>query len=281
MDTPKNIDIKVQEDQLNLTYYPCAGSDQLIVINAGIALKQSFYAKFATFLVGKQYNVLTWDARGIGQSATKPAKTDPIQFSDWGEHDFDSVLNYAHQTLGYAWENITLLAHSQGATISGLSQSLPKLKQLKFIASGTSSIERYTPKARAKLQLLWRLVIPAAVKFYNYLPGKFGVGADLPKGVVAQWRKWSLSKNYLFSDNQLNLTAYSAFTGQIDAVGFTDDIEFAPKACSEELLSNFPAASKNLTIFTPAELNQKYIGHLGFFKKEALFETIYQTLKFA
>ena len=64
---------------------------KIIVISSAIGVKQTFYAKYATYLANKGYLVFTYDYRGIGDSKPKKLKDlspneifySITEFSEW------------------------------------------------------------------------------------------------------------------------------------------------------------------------------------------------------
>ncbi len=58
---------------------------KIIVISSAIGVKQTFYAKYATYLANKGYLVFTYDYRGIGDSKPKKLKDFKAHFTDWAD----------------------------------------------------------------------------------------------------------------------------------------------------------------------------------------------------
>ncbi|WP_281558833.1 alpha/beta fold hydrolase [Thalassomonas sp. RHCl1] len=250
-------------------YLPAtAANNRFIIINSALGIKQDFYRALAQYLTEHGCSVITWDPRGIGGSQSENIKTDPAQLRDWGSLDLDALLHHVTDNQWARWQDITLIGHSAGGHLTGLCQSLDKIKQIILISSGTCSWKLYPLSQWPKMLLTWYLLLPAVVKTLNYLPGKLGIGHDLPKGIALEWRNWSTNQEYLFSDKTLKQTYYHEYQGSIHAVGFTDDVSFSPRKTIEDLIARFPKAKKQLQIFHPSEFRQKHIGHFGFFKQD-------------
>ncbi|WDE01072.1 alpha/beta fold hydrolase [Thalassomonas actiniarum] len=250
-------------------YLPAtASNNRFIIINSALGVKQDFYQALAQYLAEHGCTVITWDPRGIGGSQSENVKTDPAKLRDWGSLDLDALLHHVTANHWARWQDITLIGHSAGGHLVGLCRSLDKIRQIILISSGTCSWKLYPLSQWPKMWLSWYLLLPALVKIRGYIPGKTGIGHDLPKGVALDWRNWSTSKEYLFSDRTLEQTYYHEYQGNIHAVGFSDDIGFSPKKTIEDLMARFPRASKQLQIFHPSEFRQKRIGHFGFFKRD-------------
>ena len=56
-----------------------------VVIHSATGVPRRYYSAFAQHLGEQGFDVLLWDARGIGESATLPARDDPATMRDWGQ----------------------------------------------------------------------------------------------------------------------------------------------------------------------------------------------------
>jgi len=184
-----------------------------------------------------------------------------------GQIDLEAILNHIVDENWTDWHKITLLGHSAGGHLVGLCRSINKIKNIIFISSGTCTWRLYSIKQWPKMWFAWYLMVPIVSKVLGYVPGKFGVGHDLPKGVALDWKNWSTNKDYLFSDASLVDVYYHKYKGKIHAIGFSDDVSFSPKKTIDDLMKHFPNAKKSTLIFHPEEFKQNKIGHFGFFKQ--------------
>ncbi|WP_171044198.1 alpha/beta hydrolase family protein [Pseudoalteromonas aurantia] len=248
----------------------------LVVINSALGVKQEFYFPLAKYLANKGFSVITWDPRGIGLSSQHDVRHDKSRLRDWGQRDLTYLLDYIIERSWTSWQNLTLIGHSAGGHLVGLCPRIKHIKKVILICSGTCYWQLYPLIHQPKMLLAWCIVFPLVYKVLGYLPNKFGIGHDLPKGIVSDWRKWSLNEDYLFSDNTLGEHFYASYSGQLHAVGFSDDTGFSPKKTIADLAKRFPLANKSIKIYKPKELNKNKIGHFGFFKpgNELLWENI-------
>ncbi|MDH5560877.1 MAG: alpha/beta fold hydrolase [Deltaproteobacteria bacterium] len=247
-----------------------AGNGSFIVLNSALGIRQGFYADFALFLVSLGYEVLTWDARGIGGSAFKDPKSDMAKLRDWPRLDLKAVLNFVVDQGFCEWKDLTLIGHSAGAHLVGLCPSILKIPRIMMIAAGTCYWRLYAPKLWPKTLLSWYVLVPLMVQFLGYVPANLGIGHDLPKGIISEWRDWSLKKDYLFSDETLVDTFYQKYSGKILSIGFSDDAAFSPEKTVYDLMAHFPNAEKKTQILRPEDLGMRKIGHFGFFKKSSV-----------
>jgi predicted alpha/beta hydrolase len=195
-------------------------------------------------------------------------KTDPAKLRDWGIMDLDGMLNHVVTKNWTKWQDITLIGHSAGGHLIGLCRSLTKIKNVILVSAGTGDWRLYSIKQWPRMWIAWYLMVPLLVKILGYIPGQFGVGHDLAKGVVLDWRNWCTSKHYLFSDKTLTETYYQQYEGVIHSIGFSDDVGFSPKNTLDDLMKRFTKATKTIRIYHPSELNKAKIGHFSFFKRD-------------
>jgi len=102
----------------------------------------------------------------------------------------------------------------------------------------------------------------------GYFPGdKLKIMCNLPKGVILQWRRWCLKKDYAVGyEGDWLRQRFASVTMPIDALAFSDDDMMSMKNV-QMLHDFFSAAPKTLTRVTPQDINQKRIGHIGWHKK--------------
>ena len=266
----KNVLITCQDNrEIAATLYQgeINSQGQLIVINSALGVKQNYYCELAKFLTSNGYSVLTWDPRGIGLSSKTIAKDDDGRLRDWGQLDLTAVLNFVVDNKLAKWPDIKIIGHSAGGHLVGLSPEIGKIRNMVFICSGSCYWRLYPKRQWVKLLSLWYLIVPLVIKTLGYAPGKLGIGHDLPKGIALDWRNWSINPEYLFDDPSISEHFYDKYEGKLSALGFTDDVGFSPPKTIEHLVQQFTNANVSIDIYHPTELNQKKIGHFGFFKK--------------
>lgn len=255
------------------SYYPPHGAQAraLLLINPALAVSQRFYSPLAEHLARQGYAVLCWDPRGIAASRRGPPREEAARLRDWAQLDLEAALQHAHVNLGYAWDEIVLIGHSAGGNLSGLAPSLARLRRLVLIASGSCDWRLYPPSQWPRLWLAWGLAMPLAERLFGQVPGRLGLGQDLPRGVSAEWRRWSLQRGYVFAVPELDQSGYAGFSGRLLALSASDDLGFAPPRTVQALLAQFRSARIEHQVLVPRQLGLKRIGHFGFFREASLW----------
>ena len=64
------------------------------VINAATSVRCRYYGRFADWLHRHGWDVVTYDYRGIGESRHRGLRRLQADWIDWGQHDFEGVLQY-------------------------------------------------------------------------------------------------------------------------------------------------------------------------------------------
>lgn len=215
-----------------------------IVIHSATGVPCTFYNAFATYLSEHALDVFLWDARGIGKSATVHALDDSATMCDWGQRDQQAVLH--HLRSADPSRKLVIIGHSSGGHLSGLAPLTSKADALILIASGGCDWRDYPPSQWPRLLAAWWLAMPLLLKLWGYLPAWAGVGQDLPRGVAQDWRRWSLTKGYLFGDATLDTTGYSGYCGPLLALSISDDQGFAPPGTVRALFKDFSMPKHNI-----------------------------------
>ena len=133
-------------------------------------------------------------------------------------------------------------------------------------------------KERVKVQLIWNIVFPPMVALKGYLPwSKLNMGADLPKGVYQQWRKWCKNPTYFFADPQQQdlHQRYAEVKTPIFAVAALDD-DWALPQSRNSFMQHYRQAPMHYIDISAKDYELKAIGHMGYFRKGA--EQIWQDM---
>ena len=97
------------------------GGPGLVIINAATSVRCRYYSRFAEYLHGHGFDVLTYDYRGIGESRPASMRGFQASWMDWGQKDFEAVLTYARRE--FPGQPVDVAAHSIGGFVTGLAPS--------------------------------------------------------------------------------------------------------------------------------------------------------------
>ena len=239
-----------------------------LVIASAMGVSQGFYAAFARWLASEGYAAYTFDYRGMGVSRPQGSlRGYRASISDWAQLDCAAMIDYAsaaHPGLPIYW-----VGHSVGAQVLGMIPNHPRLTAMLSIAAGSGYHRLNNKPLRYYAPLLWHTLAPLALRIAGYFPGKrLGVVGDLPHGVMAQWRKWCLSPNYLGAESEEVRAQLARVTLPITAWSMSDD-EMMTYAGTQALFSLYSAAPVELIRLDPAAHGVRSIGHFGFFRPHA------------
>ena len=111
--------------------------------------------------------------------------------------------------------------------------------------------------------------MPVATILFGYFPGKrLGLVGDLPKQVMYQWRRWCLHPDYCVGmESESVKTKFQKIDVPLVSINFTDD-EMLKITNMRDLHALFGHQNKALKDLNPKDLDEKHIGHLGFFREK-------------
>lgn len=243
-----------------------AQREPLIVINSAMGVSRHFYRPLAAFLHAGGYQVLTYDYRGIGESAPASLRRSPARLYQWGELDFDAVLRFGSAHLRAPAIGVT--GHSVGAQIIGLAASNDRVSAVLAVATQSGYWGHWSGRGKIGMFLLWHLVLPSITLVAGHFPARLGGGTmGLPPQVALDWARYGRDPHYL---RGRHARASDRFFRQLEApilaLHITDD-SYAPLAATEALLSWYENAPHELRHISPESLGVERIGHFGWFRE--------------
>ena len=138
---------------------------QLIVAGA-TGVGQQFYRRFAEYASAQGFNVLTFDYRGVGQSAPKQLKGFQMAFEDWAQLDLAAAVEYLHSDH----TPLFLVGHSYGGHALGMLPNHEKISRCYTLGSGSGWHGWMPLTERLKVQFMWNVMFPVLVAWKGYLP---------------------------------------------------------------------------------------------------------------
>ena len=115
------------------------------------------------------------------------------------------------------------------------------------IASGSGYWLENSPPTLRRAWWLWFFAVPLALPLFGYFPGKkLRKVGDLPKGVMAQWRRWCLNREYAVgAEGEEARQAYAEVRTPMVSLSFADD-EMMSLRNTESLHSFYRNAPKTM-----------------------------------
>ena len=238
----------------------------VVVIHSATGVRRGYYHAFAHYLSEHGFDVIVWDARGIGGSVTLPVRNDPAKMRDWGQLDQHAVLQHA-KTL-HPRGLLIIVGHSSGGHLAGLTPLTARADALILIASGGCDWRDYPIAQWPRLWAVWYVAMPIVLAIWGHVPAWAGLGHALPRGIASELRRWSLTRGYLFEDSTLDTRGYAAYAGPLLALSISDDKGFSPPGAVQALLQRFSSSQIEHRQISAAQGNKGRIGHFGFFKRQ-------------
>ena len=251
--------------QLAATVFEPAGDGigRVAVINSAMGVRQRFYTNYARALAEAGFVVVTYDYRGIGDSAEPGGvQRSTAKLRDWGR-DFDAVLDFVEGR----WPGlpVVVVGHSVGGQLLGLLPRPERVHALLGIAAQSGYWKLWSGFKRFQVSFLWFVLIPTVCATIGYLPSQLvGGGEHIPGGVARQWGQAGRQRRYV-ADRFASDSSYDRVRMPLRLVGFSDDT-FAPERAVKGLADLYPQAPAELLRVEPGPEHGHEIGHFGFFR---------------
>lgn len=240
------------------------GRSPLVVVNSATGVGRGYYRRFAAFLGEQGCPVVTYDYRGIGDSAPGGRAGFRASLRDWGERDFAGVIEWARAR--HRSRKLVVVGHSIGGQIVGLADNNRKIGALLFVCAQSGYWRLWPSPSRYRMWLTWFALVPALTRVFGYLPGWAGTGAPLPAGVAREWARWCRREGYVVGGSDASRReGFSRVEVPILAYSVADD-PYAPRAAVERLLELYTGGSKTLRHVEPRAVGTRSVGHFGFFR---------------
>jgi predicted alpha/beta hydrolase len=242
-------------------YVPNEDSGRVIVISPSAYLTQKFYSDIACFFRDNHFTVVTFDFRGVGDSAPRSLRRFKANLENWAQQDIDAVLRYAKNQ--FPKQELIFLGHGIGGEIVGLAPACQFINRVILVSCALSST-----RLRRWYEKTWISVMKIFVRIiswvFGYFPGKeFGFLNNLPKGVMDEWIRWCDNANGLFDD--FPDQNYRKLQVPLLTFSFSDDWRSQQNGV-KALLQHFTSACITWYHLKPKEIGKRRVGHSGFFK---------------
>ncbi|MGB5353512.1 MAG: alpha/beta fold hydrolase [Woeseia sp.] len=232
-------------------------TSRLVALAPANGVPARFYFAFARWLASQGVTTLTWDWRGLGESAPQSLRGFDASMLDWATLDQPAALEWAFARYQLP---IIGIGHSFGGQVFGLAGHPERFAQIVLFGASNAYWKLWPFPARYAFRA-WVGGMRAATAIAGFLPGKrFGLGADLPAGVASEWLTWCLHPDY-----HQRWHGHADIKAPVLSYAFSDDL-YAPLAARQDLLQRY-GGEKSLLTPAPGDFGLKKVGHFDFFRQ--------------
>ncbi len=236
---------------------------KILIINAATGVSQQLYHHYAVFMMNNGYTVLTYDYRGIAASRPATLRGFKASFSDWGQLDFHSVVDYVKDN--FSNHKIVVLGHSIGGVLVGISKNIQAISGIITIGSQPAFYKDWSPfSKKIKFYFIWHMFFPILNEVFGYVPGKkLKLIEDIPYGVMKDWHQRRKSPDIAkqFKTSGCNLF-FNSYKGKLLTIGIADD-PIGTAVAIQRIHDLFSHAEKEQLVLTGSSA----VGHFGFFSR--------------
>lgn len=264
--------IDAQGHALAASVFEAPGSDTVVLVNAATGVPRQFYKYFAAYFRDNGWTTVTYDYRGIGESAPPSLRGFTVRMRDWALIDIPEVIDWVSSE--FRPQRLFAVGHSFGGQGIGLIERPQRITAMVGVSaqSGYWGVQGGAEKYRARFAVT--VLIPVLTRLFGYFPwSRFAAGEDLPAGVALEWARWCRDRNYLLGDETLPLGRYDAFAAPILAYSIEDD-DWGTAPAVDDMMRAYRDVTRRHLV--PADYGLDKIGHMGFFRSgsEAIWDEV-------
>ncbi len=250
-------------------YSPGGNETGAVLLVPAMGVQQDYYAPLARWLARQGFLAATFDYRGVGRSRTGSLAGFEADIFDWARLDCAAMVDaLAARAPG---RSLTWIGHSLGGQILPFVPNHDKLAKAVTVATGSGYWLENAPGLKRRAWWLWFVLVPLSLRLFGYFAGKrLRKVGDLPKGVMAQWRRWCMDREYAVgAEGGTVREQYAAVRTPIVSLSFVDD-EYMSARNTESIHGFYVNARRTMKRIAPQDVGLSRIGHFGFFR--AAFE---------
>ena len=231
------------------------------LVACAMGVRRTRYDAFARFLASNGIAAVTFDYRGIGDSARVPARASTATLTEWAEQDIEGLVEW----LGRRYPDVPLLGigHSIGGQLFGIVPSVHCFSALFLVGAQRGYAAYWRGFSRPLIAAFWR-VLPAIVGVFGYLPMGVADCEAIPPRAAREWQSWGLHPDFRDASGQPLSGRWRRFRGRLLSVSFEDDF-FAARAAVAALVRTYASARAEHLHFSPSDFGRDTVGHSGFF----------------
>jgi predicted alpha/beta hydrolase len=238
-----------------------------VLLPPAMGVTQKYYLDFANGLAERGFLAATFDYRGMGLSAPRSLKDCDATITSWAEEDCAAMIDALKSRLPN--RPLFVVGHSLGGQLIGMIPNRRNIDGVVLVASGSGYWRETSPPTKRASFFMFYILAPLLTSLFGYFPGKpLRAVGNLPAGVIRQWRRWCLNREYLIGVEGENVREdYAEVKLPMLSLSFTDD-EMMSARSTEGLHRFYSGARIDIQRLAPADVGARRIGHFGFFRKE-------------
>ena len=269
----EDIQIKCKDNYvLSGRFYPSKNNTSHnlpILICPATGITKNFYQSFAQWLSEQDYNVLSFDFRGIGESLHGQLKDSTASIVQWGQLDIPAAIEKLLEKTQV--NKVILLGHSAGGQLLGIVPNYEKVAKVVAVSGSTGHVKGLKGRTKFLAPIMFKGIFPLARLTLGYGPtNAIGMGENLPKDVAKQWAQFCGKPGYIINAISDTVDVQDNFHEKITApitVLWSSDDEIATKVNVKDLLRLYPNSKTEMIELNPQSYKHKAIGHMLMFKK--------------
>jgi len=250
---------------LAATLFEPPSPTRAVIVSAATASPRGFYRAFATWLSAMGAAVLTYDYRGCGGTPAELRRSN-ARMRDWGTLDFPGTVAWMRER--YPQLPLQMVGHSFGGHALLMAPNAAEVERAVLVASQSGYWRLTAPGERLKVWTLLNVFAPVSMAVQGYVPGsKLGLGEDLARGVMQDWRRWCNLPEYFYDDPTMERVLASAgpYTAPTLMVRLADDA-WATAEAMGSLAKRYTQAPVECRTLDPQAFGLGPVGHMGYFR---------------
>jgi predicted alpha/beta hydrolase len=234
-----------------------------LVLHGATGAPARYYRGFAEWAARERdLAVLTYDYRDFGASLRGPMRASRATLADWGRLDQGAALEALARI--YPDTPLWVLGHSVGGLWMGWHPAMGRVSRAITIGAGLTHVSDHPWRYQWKARVFWSPPVRSLARIAGYLPGALvGLGADLPRGVYEDWRRWCTTRGWHLSDvgRTLPLPDPARVTARLRMIAVADD-DLVPPDAVWRARALYPEAMKEQKVLRPGDFGLERIGHI-------------------
>ena len=238
----------------------------IITVHSGTGVPQGFYHRFAETVAEKGYGVITYDYRGIGQSALKTDQNnEDIRMSDWITKDIPGVIEWAKET--YPDVPHFAVGHAvggHGIAYAGSEGTYDAAALVNCRGMRISKVPSVAGKVRAFF--IFNILGPISGFITGHIPASaWRLAVEPPNGVMRQWARWARKEGYFFDDSEFDFAnRFSKAPQPFLSIRVPDD--YWTEESSADLITNVMSSAEKIEKRQAQPAGGKGVGYGGYFR---------------